>query len=198
MASRRRDYRMRNATILVLRLKGVATEAIKNIVLAGIGTLIVLDTEDVSSEDLGAGFFFRDEDVGKKVRVAAPLLRLRRRRFSYRVPSRFLSFLRCSGVVASYLATATPQSPCTPVRKAVRRPSATMLPELRFAMVPWIFFGAWARAKAYSALLRRAHMLATSFSLGDEFVSYNSHMTSSFLDRELMPQKPELRVSIRL
>jgi ubiquitin-like 1-activating enzyme E1 A len=59
--------RMRNATILVLRLKGVATEAIKNIVLAGIGKLIVVDSEDVSAQDLGAGFFFRDDDVGKKV-----------------------------------------------------------------------------------------------------------------------------------
>ena len=58
---------MRNATVLVLRLKGVATETIKNIVLAGIGTLIVVDTEDVSAEDLGAGFFFRDEDVNQKV-----------------------------------------------------------------------------------------------------------------------------------
>lgn len=60
--------RMRNATILVLRLKGVATEAIKNIVLAGIGKLIVVDPDDVAEGDLGAGFFFRDEDVGKKVR----------------------------------------------------------------------------------------------------------------------------------
>ena len=60
---------MRNATILVLRLKGVATEAIKNIVLAGIGKLVVVDAEDVSEEDLGAGFFFRDEDVGQKVRL---------------------------------------------------------------------------------------------------------------------------------
>ncbi len=59
---------MRNATILVLHLKGVATEAIKNIVLAGIGKLIVLDADNVSEEDLGAGFFFRDEDVGKRVR----------------------------------------------------------------------------------------------------------------------------------
>ena len=59
---------MRNATILVLRLKGVATEAIKNIVLAGIGKLVVVDPDTVSEEDLGAGFFFRDEDVGKKVR----------------------------------------------------------------------------------------------------------------------------------
>lgn len=59
---------MRNATILVLRLKGVATEAIKNIVLAGVGKLIVVDADAVAPEDLGAGFFFRDADVGKKVR----------------------------------------------------------------------------------------------------------------------------------
>jgi ubiquitin-like 1-activating enzyme E1 A len=57
---------MRNATILVVRLRGVATEVIKNIVLAGIGKLIIVDGEDVAEEDLGAGFFFRDEDVGKK------------------------------------------------------------------------------------------------------------------------------------
>jgi hypothetical protein len=59
---------MRNATILVVNFRGVATETIKNIVLAGIGKLIIWDCEDVAAEDLGAGFFFRDEDVGKKVR----------------------------------------------------------------------------------------------------------------------------------
>lgn len=51
---------------MVVRLKGVATEAIKNIVLAGIGKLVIVDDQDVSEEDLGAGFLFRDEDVGKK------------------------------------------------------------------------------------------------------------------------------------
>jgi ubiquitin-like 1-activating enzyme E1 A len=61
---------MRNAKILVIGLKGVATETIKNIVLAGIGMLVVVDVEDVSERDLGAGFFFRDEDVGKKVRTS--------------------------------------------------------------------------------------------------------------------------------
>jgi ubiquitin-like 1-activating enzyme E1 A len=61
---------MRNAKILVIGLKGVATETIKNIVLAGIGKLVVVDVEDVSERDLGAGFFFRDEDVGKKVRTS--------------------------------------------------------------------------------------------------------------------------------
>ncbi len=53
--------------ILVVRLRGVATEAIKNMVLAGIGKLIVVDSESVVEEDLGCGFFFRDEDVGQKV-----------------------------------------------------------------------------------------------------------------------------------
>lgn len=58
---------MRNATILVVKLKGTATETIKNIVLAGIGKLIIMDEENVSAEDLGAGFFFQDSDVGSKV-----------------------------------------------------------------------------------------------------------------------------------
>lgn len=61
--------RMRNASICVVNLRGIATELIKNIVLAGIGKLIVLDSEDVQEEDLGAGFFFREDDVGKKVRL---------------------------------------------------------------------------------------------------------------------------------
>ena len=58
---------MKNAAILVVKLSGVATEAIKNMTLAGIGRLVVVDSENVSEEDLGAGFFFRDEDVGQKV-----------------------------------------------------------------------------------------------------------------------------------
>ncbi|KAJ7288466.1 hypothetical protein C8J57DRAFT_1280350 [Mycena rebaudengoi] len=57
---------MRNAAILVIQLKGTATEVIKNIVLSGIGKLVIIDGEEVTEEDLGSGFFFRDEDVGKK------------------------------------------------------------------------------------------------------------------------------------
>jgi len=52
----------------MLTIRGLATEVIKNIVLAGIGKLIIADNEDVKEEDLGTGFFFRDEDVGQKVR----------------------------------------------------------------------------------------------------------------------------------
>jgi len=66
---------MRNATILVVNLRGVATETIKNIVLAGIGKLIIWDCEDVAAEDLGVGFLFRDGDVGRK-RVDAAKARI--------------------------------------------------------------------------------------------------------------------------
>jgi molybdopterin/thiamine biosynthesis adenylyltransferase len=59
--------RMRNATVVVVNLKGLGTETIKNIVLAGIGKLIVVDEGNVAEEDLGAGFFFTEEDVGKNV-----------------------------------------------------------------------------------------------------------------------------------
>ncbi|TFK52196.1 hypothetical protein OE88DRAFT_1718218 [Heliocybe sulcata] len=56
------QQRMRNAAILMVNLKGAATETIKNIVLAGVGKLVVADGEEVKEEDLGAGFLFRDED----------------------------------------------------------------------------------------------------------------------------------------
>lgn len=60
---------MRSSTVLVISLKGVAHEIIKNLVLAGIGKLIVMDNEVVTEEDLGTGFLFREEDgaVGKAV-----------------------------------------------------------------------------------------------------------------------------------
>jgi ubiquitin-like 1-activating enzyme E1 A len=65
---------MRNAAICVVNLRGVATELIKNIALAGVGKLITLDPEEVQDEDLGAGFFFREGDVGKKVSVSRILV----------------------------------------------------------------------------------------------------------------------------
>ncbi|CAE6393145.1 unnamed protein product [Rhizoctonia solani] len=67
------QQRMRNATVLVVRLKGVATEAIKNIVLAGIGKLIIVDEEEVKETDLGCGFFFSEDSVGqRRVEAAKP------------------------------------------------------------------------------------------------------------------------------
>ncbi|KZW03241.1 hypothetical protein EXIGLDRAFT_712313 [Exidia glandulosa HHB12029] len=67
------QQRMRNAAIMIIRLNGVATEVIKNIVLAGIGRLVVVDPAVVRPEDLGASFFYRDQDVGsKRVEAAKP------------------------------------------------------------------------------------------------------------------------------
>ncbi|KAG5726873.1 SUMO-activating enzyme subunit 1 [Termitomyces sp. T112] len=59
------QQRMRNATIVVVRLKGTAAETVKNVVLAGVGKVVMVDGEEVMEEDLGAGFLFRDEDVGR-------------------------------------------------------------------------------------------------------------------------------------
>ncbi|EJT52977.1 SUMO activating enzyme [Trichosporon asahii var. asahii CBS 2479] len=55
--------------VLILSLRSVAHETIKNLVLAGIGRLIVMDDGAVTEEDLGSGFLFREEDgaVGKNV-----------------------------------------------------------------------------------------------------------------------------------
>ena len=58
---------MRSASVLVGTLRGLATEVCKNIVLAGIGRLTILDDKNISEEDLGCGFFFREEEVGSKV-----------------------------------------------------------------------------------------------------------------------------------
>lgn len=61
--------RMRSATILILSLRSLAHETIKNLVLAGIGRLIIMDDGFVTEEDLGGGFLFREEEgaVGKPV-----------------------------------------------------------------------------------------------------------------------------------
>lgn len=58
--------RMRSASVLIVTLRGLATEVCKNIVLAGIGRLTILDDKDITEEDLGCGFFFREEEVGTK------------------------------------------------------------------------------------------------------------------------------------
>ena len=86
---------MRNATIMVVNLKGVATETIKNIVLAGIGKLIIVDDQVVSEEDLGAGFFFRDEEVGQKV---ATLFLQHMRKAGAKLREILAVFCRCNAV----------------------------------------------------------------------------------------------------
>ncbi|WFD19225.1 E1 ubiquitin-activating enzyme [Malassezia caprae] len=69
--------RMRSAHVLLVGLTGVATEVIKNIVLAGIGSLTILDAGMVREEDLSASFFFREADIGAPRTAEAPLQRVR-------------------------------------------------------------------------------------------------------------------------
>lgn len=58
---------MRNSKVLVVNAGALANEIIKNIVLAGIGSLTILDSNSVAENDLGAQFFLEKSDVGKMV-----------------------------------------------------------------------------------------------------------------------------------
>jgi ubiquitin-like 1-activating enzyme E1 A len=62
--------RIRNAHILLVSLRALGTEIAKNLTLAGISSLTIVDDELVTEEDLGSCYFLRDEDVGKSVRAA--------------------------------------------------------------------------------------------------------------------------------
>ena len=48
-------------------MRALANEIAKNLVLAGIGSLTVQDSQVVVDDDLGAQFFVSDQDVGKNV-----------------------------------------------------------------------------------------------------------------------------------
>lgn len=49
--------RIRSANILLVTVKALANEIAKNLVLAGIGSLTIIDHQNVTEEDLGAQFF---------------------------------------------------------------------------------------------------------------------------------------------
>ncbi|KAK0722490.1 hypothetical protein B0T26DRAFT_739709 [Lasiosphaeria miniovina] len=53
--------KIRNARILLITMKALANEIAKNLVLAGIGSLTVVDHETVTEADLGAQFFLSTE-----------------------------------------------------------------------------------------------------------------------------------------
>lgn len=63
--------RMRQSSVLIINLTGIASEVCKNIVLAGIGSITISDQDLVKPEDLGAGFFFRQEDIGQEVSTSS-------------------------------------------------------------------------------------------------------------------------------
>lgn len=62
---------LRRANVLLIGLKALGTEIAKNLVLAGVGTLTVLDGEVVSEEDLGSQFLVNESQIGQNRAVAA-------------------------------------------------------------------------------------------------------------------------------
>ncbi|KAK9481063.1 hypothetical protein V1514DRAFT_324129 [Lipomyces japonicus] len=63
--------RMRGSNILIINIGALANEVAKNIVLAGIGSLTVLDNKIVEDIDLGAQFFIEQADIGSNRAEAA-------------------------------------------------------------------------------------------------------------------------------
>ncbi|KIX98212.1 uncharacterized protein Z520_06292 [Fonsecaea multimorphosa CBS 102226] len=62
---------LRRANVLLIGMKGLGCEIAKNLVLAGVGVLTILDHEVVEEEDLGTLFFVREAQVGQNRAQAA-------------------------------------------------------------------------------------------------------------------------------
>ncbi|KAL2164202.1 hypothetical protein VTH06DRAFT_3418 [Thermothelomyces fergusii] len=73
------QQKIRNASILIITMKALGNEIAKNLVLAGIGSLTILDPEPVTAADLGAQFLLAEEaaPLGAN-RAAAASIALRR------------------------------------------------------------------------------------------------------------------------
>ncbi|KAI1085656.1 hypothetical protein F5B20DRAFT_519231 [Whalleya microplaca] len=59
------------ANVVLITMKALANEIAKNLVLAGIGSLTVVDDKLVTEADLGAQFFLSEEDIGQNRAQAA-------------------------------------------------------------------------------------------------------------------------------
>lgn len=64
---------MRSANILLISVKALGTEIAKNLILNGIGSLTIVDSEQVTEDDLGAQYYVREEDIGRNVSVPLAL-----------------------------------------------------------------------------------------------------------------------------
>ncbi len=58
---------MRDAKVLLAGLRGLNSEVCKNLVLAGVHSVTILEQETTTFPDLGAHLFLTAEDVGKNV-----------------------------------------------------------------------------------------------------------------------------------
>ncbi|KAI0145818.1 hypothetical protein F4776DRAFT_376513 [Hypoxylon sp. NC0597] len=65
------QQKIQSANIVIITMKALANEIAKNLVLAGIGSLTVVDDQIVTEADLGAQFFLAEEDIGQSRAEAA-------------------------------------------------------------------------------------------------------------------------------
>ncbi|KAI9374170.1 hypothetical protein BJX61DRAFT_342693 [Aspergillus egyptiacus] len=63
--------KLRSANILLITFKALANEVAKNLVLAGIGSLTIIDDAMATEEDLGAQFFLSEASLGQNRAQAA-------------------------------------------------------------------------------------------------------------------------------
>lgn len=54
------------ADIMIFGLGPMSMEVVKNVVLSGCRKLTICDEGNVMQEDLSGGFFYTEEDIGKK------------------------------------------------------------------------------------------------------------------------------------
>lgn len=68
--------KLRRANVLLIGLKALGTEIAKNLVLAGVGTLTILDGDVVTEEDLGSQFLITEDQIGlNRAEAALPELK---------------------------------------------------------------------------------------------------------------------------
>ncbi|KAI0194964.1 hypothetical protein F4808DRAFT_440969 [Astrocystis sublimbata] len=65
------QQKIQAANILLVSMRALANEICKNLVLAGIGSLTIVDDQIVSETDLGAQFFLAEENIGQNRAEAA-------------------------------------------------------------------------------------------------------------------------------
>ncbi|XDG01291.1 hypothetical protein ABKA04_000906 [Annulohypoxylon sp. FPYF3050] len=65
------QQKIQSANIVIITMKALANEIAKNLVLAGIGSLTVVDDQIVTEADLGAQFFLTEENIGQSRAEAA-------------------------------------------------------------------------------------------------------------------------------
>merc|ERR1719471_2365429 len=56
--------RMSRSSVLISGLKGLGIEIAKNVILSGVKSVTLHDTQPVTEADLGSQFFLREGDVG--------------------------------------------------------------------------------------------------------------------------------------